>query len=238
MIDSDLSKEIAYLIYRNSGVSRCSMDTLWCRMLAVFEDGKPHTYAEVHAKVLSDRYPLGWNKGGFLGIQKRGYIRHLDRRGKNHSIRYVITEDGLNVLLLARQNTKVFRFLRHFKDKYKDNYYSKILEDTLTDTSGEAIEDLSPAGFLKAVEALCSSENDLARSLGNFDAYTHRLWNLIEKTSALDSIVGDPEVLRTMLEKSRTAESSIERSRWLSFYDRLKGDLDWKETVRRSHEVQ
>ena len=237
MMQSLPHSEIAYrTLQAHPGVRRCNMDMLYPRMLEVFEDGELHTYKEVWEKTLKDLYPLGWNKGSFQNLVNSRFIREIDRGGPNRAIRYLITEHGGEVLRIARMNQKVFSFLRHFKDKDKDDYFAAILKKELE--SGEAAEDLTPAGILKAFEALCSEENWEAYQLGNYEVYEKRLWNLISKTNALDEIVMDPIVLETLKSKSFESKTSSERHRWFNAYDKLRCILEWKEEVKRSRNKQ
>ena len=212
------------------------MDMLYPRMLEVFEDGELHTYKEVWEKTLKDLYPLGWNKGSFQNLGNSGFIKEIDRGGPNRAIRYLITEHGQEVLRIARMNQKVFSFLRHFKDKDKDDYFAAILKKELE--SGKATEDLTPTGILKAFEALCSKENQVAFRLGNYETYEKRLWNLISKTNALDEIVMDPTVLEALKTKSFESKTSSERHRWFDAYDKLRCILEWKSEVKRSNSKQ
>ena len=214
------------------GVRRCNMDMLYPRMLEVFEDGELHTYKETWEKTLKDLYPLGWNKGSFHNLGNSGFIKEIDRGGPNRAIRYQITEHGREVLRIARMNQKVFNFLRHFKDKDKDDYFAAIVRRELE--SGKANEDLTPAGILRAFEALCSEKAREAWQVGNYEVYEKRLWNLISKTNALDEIVMDPSVLETLKSKSFSSKTSSERHRWFDAYDKLRCILEWKEEVKRS----
>lgn len=208
------------------------MDMLYPRMLEVFEDGELHTYKETWEKTLKDLYPLGWNKGSFHNLGNSGFIKEIDRGGPNRAIRYQITEHGREVLRIARMNQKVFNFLRHFKDKDKDDYFAAIVRRELE--SGKANEDLTPAGILRAFEALCSEKAREAWQVGNYEVYEKRLWNLISKTNALDEIVMDPSVLETLKSKSFSSKTSSERHRWFDAYDKLRCILEWKEEVKRS----
>ena len=224
------------LLQAHPGVRRYNMDMLYPRMLEIFEDGELHTYKEVWEKTLKDLYPLGWNKGAFQNLGNSGFIREIDRGGPNRAIRYQIAEHGREVLRIARMNQKVFTFLRHFKDKDKDDYFAAILRRELE--SGEANEDLTPAGILRAFEALCSEEYREASQIGNYEVYEKRLWRLISKTNALDEIVMDPSVLETLKSKSFSSKTSSERHRWFDAYDKLRCILEWKEEVKRSRSRQ
>lgn len=226
--------EIAYrLLQAHPGVRRCNMDMLYPRMLEVFEDGELHTYKEVWEKTLKGLYPLGWNKGSFQNLGNSRFIREIDRGGPNRAIRYQITEHGREVLRIARMNQKVFNFLRHFKDKDKDDYFAAIVKKELE--TGKAAEDLTPAGILKAFEALCSEEAREAWQIGNYEVYEKRFWSLISKTNALDEIVMDPSVLETLKSKSFSSKTSSERHRWFDAYDKLRCILEWKAEVKRSN---
>ncbi len=220
--------------YTSSTSTKANMDMLYCRMLEVFEDGELHTYKECWEKTLKDRYPLGWNKGSFNGLWKRGFIRHVDNGGPNRSYRYQISEDGLKVLETAKTNQKVFKFLRHFKDKNKDDYFTPILNAEL---AGEDVSsDLSPESFLAAVDALCSDDTSRERETGNYAAYSNRIWKLIEKTDALDEILADPVVLDTLIRKAKDGKSSMERCRYFDYYNHIKSALEWREMVKKSRE--
>lgn len=225
------------VIILNPGTSRATMDTLYCKMLKVFRDGELHTYAEVWEKVLKDLYPLGWNKGSFLSLEKNRYIKFIDRKGPNRSFRYKITKDGLNVLDLAEVNQRVFFFLRHFKDKNKDDYYAAILKKQLESESTVA-DDLTPEGFLKAVEALCSDGNELGRKFGNYSVYSERIWNLIKKTDVLDEIIADPVVSKTILDRALSSESYVERARFFDFWNKLKEELSWKKKIKEQRDAE
>lgn len=210
------------------------MDMLYLKMLEIFEDGELHTYKEIWEKVLKDLYPLGWNKGPFENLEHSAFIKHVDRGGTNRSIRYKITDYGLETLRIARLNQKVFNFLRHFKDKDKDDYFGALMKKSLE--SGKPIsDDVSPAGILKAFEALYAEENREAFVVGNYEVYEKRLWNLISKHNDLDEIISDPIVLETLKTNAFSKESSDERHRWFNAYDRLRSILEWKERVKRSH---
>lgn len=222
--------------YPTSSSSKANMDMLYCRMLEVFEDGQPHTYKECWEKTLKDRYPLGWNKGSFDSLWKRGFIKHIDNQGLNRSYRYQISEDGLKVLEIAKTNQRVFKFLRHFKDKNKDDYFTPILKAEL---AGEDVSsDLSPESFLAAVDALCSDDSAEDRRIGNYAVYKNRIWNLIEKSEALDDILRDPAVLDTLIRKAKDGKSGMERSRYFDCYNHIKSSLEWREMVKKSHEQQ
>ena len=212
------------------------MDMLYPRMLEVFEDRELHTYKEVWEKTLKDLYPLGWNKGSFQNLGNSRFIKEIDRGGPNRAIRYQITEHGQEVLRIARMNQKVFNFLRHFKDKDKDDYFAAILKKELE--TGKAAEDLTPAGILKAFEALYSDETREAWQIGNYEVYDKRLWNLISKTNALDEIVMDPSILETLKTRSFESKTSFEKHRWFDAYDRLRCILEWKKQVKRSNDKQ
>ena len=221
-------------LYQTSTSSKANMDMLYCRMLEVFADGQLHTYKECWEKTLKDRYPLGWNKGSFDGLWKRRFIKHIDNGGPNRAYRYQISEDGLKVLETAKTNQKVFKFLRHFKDKNKDDYFTPILKAEL---AGEDVSsDLSPESFLAALDALCSDDASREREVGNYAVYKDRIWNLIEKTEALDDILQDPIVLNTLIKKARDGKSSMERWRYFKFYDHIKSSLELRETMKKSHE--
>lgn len=229
-----LPLEIAQqMLQTHPGVKRCNMDMLYPRMLEVFEDGEPHTYKEVWEKTLKDLYPLGWNRGAFQNLGNSGFIKEIDRGSPNRAIRYHITEHGQEVLTIARLNQKVFRFLRHFKDKDKDDYFAAIVKKELE--TGKAVEDLSPAGILKAFEALCSEENQVAFRLGNYEVYERKLWKLIGETNVLDEIISDPVVLETCKTKVFESKTSGERHRWFNAYDRLRCNLEWKKQVKESN---
>ena len=220
--------------YTSSTSPQANMDMLYCRMLEVFEDGQPHTYKECWEKTLKDRYPLGWNKGSFDGLWKRGYIKHIDNAGLNRAYRYQISEDGLNVLKTAKVNQRVFKFLRHFKDKNKDDYFTPILKAELA--GKDVSSDLSPESFLAALDALCNDDSAEDRRIGNYAVYKDRIWNLVEKTEALDDILQDPTVLDTLIRKARDGKSSMERWRYFEFYNHIKTALEWREKVKKSHE--
>ena len=224
------------MLQTHPGVRRCNMDMLYPRMLEVFEDGELHTYKEVWEKTLKDLYPLGWNKGSFQNLGNSGFIKEIDRGGPNRAIRYQITEHGREVLRIARMNQKVFNFLRHFKDKDKDDYFAAILKKELE--TGKAAEDLTPAGILKAFEALCSEEAREAWQIGNYEVYEKRLWSLISKTDAIDEIVLDPSILETLKTKSFESKTSSERYRWFDAYDKLRCILEWKKQVKESNRKQ
>ena len=224
------------MLQTHPGVRRCNMDMLYPRMLEVFEDGELHTYKEVWEKTLKDLYPLGWNKGSFQNLGNSRFIKEIDRGGPNRAIRYQITEHGQEVLRIARMNQKVFNFLRHFKDKDKDDYFAAILKKELE--SGKATEDLTPVGILKVFEALYSDETREGWQVGNYEVYDKRLWSLISKTNALDEIVMDPSVLETLKTRSFESKTSFEKHRWFDAYDRLRCILEWKEEVKRSNSKQ
>lgn len=231
--DEELMKAVLHV---NEGARRVNMDTLYARLLEVFEDGELHTYAECWEKVLKGLYPLGWNKGSFNSLYQCWYIEFVDKGGNNRSYRYKISRAGELVLKTAKINQKVFRFLRHFKDKNKDDFFAAILKKQLEDCSGEVLDDVSPAGFLRALEALCLEENyPWATQFGNYDVYKRRIFNLIEKTSALDEILNDPVVLDTCYKKIAESNSQRERYRWFEMYDYLRFHIDRKEKVRKSH---
>ena len=224
------------IIVRNHpGVLRANMDMVYTRMIEVFKDGELHTYKEVWEKTMKE-LPLSRGRMSFQNVVRSGYIKEIDRGGYNKSIRYLITDLGREVLKIARRNQKVFRFLRHFKDKDKDDYFAAILRKELE--SGKAMEDLTPAGILKAFEALCSEENQEAYRLGNYEVYERRLWRLIGETSALDEIISDPVVLETCKTKVFESKTSRERHRWFNVYDRLRCNLEWKDEVRKSKSKQ
>lgn len=212
------------------------MDMLYPRMLEVFEDGELHTYKEVWEKTLKGLYPLGWNKGSFQNLGNSGFIKEIDRGGPNRAIRYQITEHGREVIRIARMNQKVFSFLRHFKDKDKDDYFAAILKKELE--VGESTKDLTVDGLLKAFEALCSDVTQEANYLGNYVVYQNRLWNLISKTDAIDEIVMDPAVLEALKTKSFESKTSSERHRWFDAYDKLRCILEWKKQVKESNSKQ
>lgn len=225
------------MLQTHPGVRRCNIDMLYPRMLEVFEDGELHTYKEVWEKTLRGLYPLGWNKGSFQNLGNSGFIKEIDHGGPNRAIRYQITEHGQEVLRIARMNQKVFNFLRHFKDKDKDDYFAAILKKELE--TGKAAEDLTPAGILKAFEALYSDESREAWKVGNYEVYDKRLWNLISKTDAIDEIVMDPIVLEALKIKTFESKTSSERHRWFDAYDKLRCILEWKEEeVKRSNGKQ
>ena len=233
-LDANLTTKL--LLKCRPGVLRANMDMLYPRMLEVFEDGELHTYKEVWEKTLKDLYPLGWNKGSFQNLGNSRFIREIDRGGPNRAIRYQITEHGREVLRIARMNQKVFRFLRHFKDKDKDDYFAAILKRELE--SGKATEDLTPAGVLEAFEALCSEDNQGAFKFGNYEVYERKLWKLVEETDVLDEMISDPVVLETCKKKVFESKTSGERHRWFNVYDRLRCSLEWKEEVKRSNGKQ
>lgn len=213
-------------------VIRCNMDMLYLRMIEVFEDGELHTYKEVWEKTMKE-LPLSHGRMSFQNVVRSGYIKEIDRGGPNRAIRYHITEHGREVLRIARLNQRVFNFLRHFKDKDKDDYFAAIVKKELE--TGKAAEDLTPAGILKAFEALCSEETQEAWQFGNYEVYERKLWKLIGETNALDEIVMDPSVLETLKMKSFESKTSSERHRWFDAYDKLRCILEWKEEVKRSH---
>ena len=194
------------------------MDMLYPRMLEVFEDGELHTYKEVWEKTLKDLYPLGWNKGSFQNLGNSGFIKEIDRGGPNRAIRYQITEHGREVLRIARMNQKVFNFLRHFKDKDKDDYFSAILKKELE--SGKAAEDLTPLGILKAFEALYSEEAREAWQIGNYEVYEKRLWNLISKTNALRNV--ELPMLYAGLPKGERRQRAEELLKLVEMGERMK----------------
>jgi len=221
------------IIVRNHpGVLRANMDMVYTRMIEVFKDGELHTYKEVWEKTMKD-LPLSRGRMSFQNVVRSGYIKEIDNGGNNRSIRYRITDLGREILKIARRNQKVFNFLRHFKDKDKDDYFAAILKKELE--SGKIAEDLTPEGILKAFEALCSEENQEAYRLGNYEVYEKRLWRLIGETSALDEIVTDPVVLDTCKTRAFESKTSGERHRWFNAYDRLRCVLEWKDEVKRSN---
>ena len=230
-----LLPSFSWLIKNHPGVLRANMDMVYTRMIEVFKDGELHTYKEVWEKTLME-FSLSRGRMSFMNVVRSGYIKEIDRGGYNRSIRYQITDLGREVLKIARRNQKVFRFLRHFKDKDKDDYFAAILRKELE--SGKATEDLTPAGILKAFEALCSDENQEAYRLGNYEVYERRLWRLIEETSVLDEMISDPIVLETCKSKSFESKISEERHKWFNAYDRLRCALEWKDEVRKSKSNQ
>ena len=223
----------SWLIKNRPGVLRANMDMVYTRMIEVFKDGELHTYKEVWEKTMKE-LPFGRGRLSFQNVVRFGYIKEIDRGGYNRAIRYLITDLGREVLKIAGRNQKVFKFLRHFKDK--DDYFAAILRKELE--SGKATEDLTPAGILKTFEALCSEENQEAYRLGNYETYEKRLWNLISKTNALDEIVMDPTVLEALKTKSFESKTSSERHRWFDAYDKLRCILEWKSEVKRSNSKQ
>jgi len=225
----------SWLIKNRPGVLRANMDMVYTRMIEVFKDGELHTYKEVWEKTMKE-LPFGRGRLSFQNVVRFGYIKEIDRGGYNRAIRYLITDLGREVLKIAGRNQKVFKFLRHFKDKDKDDYFAAILRKELE--SGKATEDLTPAGILKTFEALCSEENQEAYRLGNYETYEKRLWNLISKTNALDEIVMDPTVLEALKTKSFESKTSSERHRWFDAYDKLRCILEWKSEVKRSNSKQ
>jgi hypothetical protein len=235
MSQTDTIKNItACLLNMSPGVKRSSMDMLYLKMLEIFEDQELHTYKEIWEKVLKDLYPLGWNKGTFENLEHSAFIKRVDRGGINRSIRYKITKYGLETLRIARLNQKVFNFLRHFKDKDKDDYFSALMKKSL-ESGKPAFDDVSSAGILKTFEALYAEENREAFAIGNYEVYEKRFWNLISKTNVLDEIISDPIVLETLKTNAFSKKSSDERHRWFNAYDRLRSILEWKERVKRSH---
>lgn len=230
-----LLPSFSWLIKNRPGVLRANMDMVYTRMIEVFKDGELHTYKEVWEKTMKE-LPFGRGRISFSNVVRFGYIKEIDRGGYNRAIRYLITDLGREVLKIAGRNQKVFKFLRHFKDKDKDDYFAAILRKELE--SGKATEDLTPAGILKTFEALCSEENQEAYRLGNYETYEKRLWNLISKTNALDEIVMDPTVLEALKTKSFESKTSSERHRWFDAYDKLRCILEWKSEVKRSNSKQ
>ena len=224
------------IVRNHPGVLRANMDMVYTRMTEVFKDGELHTYKEVWEKIMKD-FPLSRGRMSFDNVVRSGFIKEIDRGGINRSIRYQITELGREALRIARRNQKVFRFLRHFKDKDKDDYFAAIIGRELE--SGEkATEDLTPAGILKTFEALCSEENQVAFRLGNYEVYERKLWKLIGETNILDEIISDPVVLETCKTKVFESKTSGERHRWFKAYDRLRCNLEWKAEVKRSNDKQ
>ena len=235
ILPHDATPIVRGIVKNHPGVLRANMDMVYTRMTEVFKDGELHTYKEVWEKTMKD-FPLSRGRMSFDNVVRSGFIKEIDRGGISRSIRYQITELGREALKIARRNQKVFRFLRHFKDKDKDDYFAAILKRELE--SGKATEDLTPAGILKAFEALCSEENQEAYRLGNYEVYEKRLWNLISKTNALDEIVMEPSVLETLKSKSFNSKTSSERHRWFDAYDKLRCILEWKDEVRKSKSKQ
>lgn len=223
------------IVRNHPGVLKANMDMVYTRMIEVFEDGELHTYKEVWEKTMKDS-PLSRGRMSFDNVVRSGFIKEIDRGGVNRSIRYQITDLGREALKIVRRNQKVFRFLRHFKDKDKDDYFAAIIGRELE--SGKATEDLTPAGILKTFEALCSEENQVAFRLGNYELYERKLWKLISETCVLDEIVSDPVVLETCKTKVFESKTSRERHRWFNVYDRLRCDLEWKEEVKKSNSKQ
>lgn len=217
------------------GVLKANMDMVYTRMIEVFEDGELHTYKEVWEKTMKDS-PLSRGRMSFDNVVRSRFIKEIDRGGTNRAIRYQITDLGREALKIVRRNQKVFRFLRHFKDKDKDDYFAAIIGRELE--SRKATEDLTPAGILKTFEALCSEENQEAFKLGNYDLYERKLWKLIDETCVLDEIVSDPVVLETCKTKVFESKTSGERHRWFNVYDRLRCALEWKEEVKKSNSKQ
>lgn len=210
------------------------MSMLYCRVLKSFSDGKLHNFIEsLEEAKLENADKKGWYRGIMKNLVTSHLVMVVDRGGTNRSIRYKITDAGLELLKIAEDNQKVFQFLRHFKTKDKDNYWSEILKNDLKE-GGCAADDLTPVKFIEVVDALCSKDLERARHFGNYNAYKDRIWKLINEDSVLDDIIMDPIVLDTIWQRIPKSQDYRERRMYFDFWNGLKSAIDWKKELNKS----
>jgi len=223
------------IVTESPGAREVNLDLVYCKLLEAFEDGELHTYEDACQKFLEKEEHKNSFRLPFQSLESRRYLRFVDKGGKNRAFRYKITDEGLEILKIARDNQKVFRFLRHFRPKDKNDYFSAILKKQLSSGGDGVSSDLSPKTFCEALDALCSDEMEAARRFGNYRRYQERIFEILEGSDAIDDIVQDPSVEEFLLGKIKSSSSSRERYRFFEMYDRMRSATDWKKRVRESH---